>query len=268
MTMGVTGLLKASRALGGGSTGNASSPNPSGADPLEFHPVMDELTRLGEAAYREFTDRTPHMMDYFYEITPVNEIGYLNMGSRPSHRTKTDRSKYSVRAIPWVFAWAQSRQTLPAWFGLGTALEQWTGNQPERLATLRRMYREWPFFRTLLDNCQMSLSKAEMSIAHEYSKLCSDAGWAETIYLRIKDEHATTVRMVLDITQSGELLAENPSLALSLARRNPYLDPINQMQVAALVKSRAASDDAERAKWLTPLLRSINALASGMRNTG
>ena len=258
LTMGITGLLKATRSTSGATA----------AEPSQFFPVMDELARLGEEAYRDFTDRTPGVIDYFYESTPLNEIGYLNIGSRPSHRSKSDRSKYSVRAIPWVFAWAQSRQTLPAWFGLGAALEQWWGGDEERLQTLQRMYREWPFFRVLLSNSQMSLSKSEMSIAREYSKLCADKEMAERIFRRIGDEHQRGVKMALAVTQSSELMADNPALALSLARRNPYLDPINHIQVAALARTRLASGTDDNAAWLMPLLRSINALASGMRNTG
>ena len=258
LTMGITGLLKASKST----SGTALS------EPSEFFPIMDELAAIGEESYRDFTDRTPGVIDYFYESTPLNEIGYLNIGSRPSHRSKADRSKYSVRAIPWVFAWAQSRQTLPAWFGLGTALERWWGGDAKKLETLQRMYKEWPFFRVLLSNCQMSLGKAEMAIAHQYSKLCSDKSMAEAIYQRIGAEHERGVRAVLAVTQSKELMADNPTLALSLARRNPYLDPINHIQVAALARTRSADQSEDNAAWLTPLLRSINALASGMRNTG
>jgi phosphoenolpyruvate carboxylase len=259
LTMGVTGLIKASRCLAVVCT----------PDPPEFVAAMGELAQLGEQAYRDLTDHTPSFIDYFYEATPIGEIGQLNIGSRPSHRQKTDRSKYSVRAIPWVFAWAQARMTLPAWYGLGSALAAWRGSDPARLETLRAMYRSWPFFRALLGNSEMSLAKSEPSIAREYASLCEDEALAADIFGRILGEYERTTAEMLEITGGDQLLADNPPLARSLARRDPYLDPLNHVQVIALKRARAAGDDEEeRLRWMTPLLRSINALATGMRNTG
>jgi len=260
LTMGVTGLLKASRCM-------LVACTPDQPDDMA---VMDDLTRLGEASYRDLTDETPQFIDYFYEATPVSEIGLLNIGSRPSHRAKKDRSKYSVRAIPWVFGWGQSRQTIPAWFGLGTALEVWRGDDPAKLERLRAMYRDWPFFRGLLSNIEMSLSKCEMSITRQYADLCRDPAVAETIFALVTAEYRRARKQILDVTGTQELLEDNPRLALSLARRNPYLDPLNYIQVVSLRRYRQAGeeDPFERSRWLTPLLRSINALATGMRNTG
>ncbi|MGE5505032.1 MAG: phosphoenolpyruvate carboxylase [Actinomycetota bacterium] len=258
LTMGVTGLLKAARCLTVACT----------PDRPEHMAVMDQLAARGEEAYRALTDRTEHFIDYFYEATPVDEIALLNIGSRPSHRKKADRSKYSVRAIPWVFAWAQARQTLPAWYGLGAALKDWAAKDPDKVALLRQMYREWPFFRALLGNSQMSLSKSELSIGREYAALCEDPKVADDIFGRIAEEYHATVDSILEVAELAELLADIPSLARSLERRNPYLDPLNHIQVAALKRYRGAADEADRTVWLTPLLRSINALATGMRNTG
>jgi phosphoenolpyruvate carboxylase len=260
LTMGITGLLKASRCLTVSCT----------PDPADFVAAIDDLARLGEDAYRDLTDHTPNFIDYFYEATPLSEIGMLNIGSRPSHRKKADRSKYSVRAIPWVFAWAQARQTIPAWYGIGTALERWGGGDDKRWATLRAMYKDWPFFRALLGNSEMSLSKSELSIAHEYSALCEDPAVARDIFGRIAGEYLRTADQMLALKNQSELLEDNPHLALSLARRNPYMDPINHIQITALKRFRALSeeDGDERSRWLLPLLRSINALATGMRNTG
>ncbi len=259
LTMGMTGLLKASRCLA-----VACVP-----DPPDFVAAVGELARLGEESYRDLTDRTPSFIDYFYEATPIGEIGQLNIGSRPSHRQKADRSKYSVRAIPWVFAWAQARMTLPAWYGLGSALAAWRGNDPKRLEILRDMYRSWPFFRALLGNSEMSLAKSEPAIAHEYAALCDDPALARDIFGRILGEYDRTRAEMLAITDGAELLADNPPLSRSLARRDPYLDPLNHVQVIALKRARAAGDDEEeRLRWMMPLLRSINALATGMRNTG
>ena len=263
LTLGVTGLMKASRHL------IQAVP----ADPPEAAAVMTELARHGEAAYRELTERTPGFMDYFYEATPVTEIGRLNLGSRPSHRAQGDRSKYSVRAIPWMFGWGLSRHTLPGWFGIGAALAAWRGDDPERLALLQRLYRDWPFLRTLLDNSQMSLSKVEVGIAREYARLCETADTETSIYERFRAEYERTCREILAVAQAATLLEENPTLAKSLERRNPYLDPLNHIQVTLLPRYRQAARDhgadaPEAETWLRPLLRSINALAAGMRNTG
>lgn len=259
LSMGMTGLLKASTSLIRAQKQDCS----------DFLGIMDKLAEDGEAAFRGLTDRTPGFIDYFYEATPLNEIGLLNIGSRPSHRKKGDRSKASVRAIAWVFGWAQSRHTLPAWFGIGTALHNWRSNDPQRLAKLQRMYREWPFFRALLSNTQMALFKADMSIAARYAELAENRETADAIYRTIRDEHARTVTAVLDIAGATSLMQETPQLALSVARRNPYLDPLNHIQVVLLERCRDESlPQAERDSWLSPLLRSINAIAAGLRNTG
>ncbi len=257
--MGCTGLIKASLCV----------IRPPAEDREDYRRHMAELARLGERAYRELTDETPGFMDYFYEVTPVSEIGLLNIGSRPSHRSREDRSKESVRAIPWVFGWAQSRHTLPAWYGIGTALASWRGDDPDRLETLRAMYRDWPFFRALLSNTQMSLFKGEMTIAAEYTRLSRHPEQAQAIYGRIREEYQRTVLEVLEVAGLHDLLEENPPLALSLTRRNPYLDPLNHIQLTVLERYRNPDlPEEEREVWRDPLLRTINAIAAGMRNTG
>ncbi|ALP52452.1 phosphoenolpyruvate carboxylase [Candidatus Tenderia electrophaga] len=259
LTMGSTGLLKASRCIVQEVPG----------DHDEYLEIIDQLVRMGEGAYRDLTDDNPALLDYFYEATPVNEIGMMNIGSRPSHRKQGDRSKDSVRAIAWVFGWAQARHTLPAWYGIGTALAQWADNDEQRIATLRQMNRQWPFFRALLSNTQMALFKADMRIAQEYAQLCLDSDTSATIYGHVRDEYRQTVDTVLTVTDSDHLLDESPGLALSLARRNPYLDPLNNIQITLLKRYRdERQPEQERNIWLDPLLRSINAIAAGMRNTG
>jgi phosphoenolpyruvate carboxylase len=257
LSMGITGLLKASCFL--------VRPEPvSGARESD----AAALARVGEDAYRRLTEGSPGFLDYFYEATPVDAIGLMNIGSRPSHRAKADRSKDSIRAIPWVFGWAQSRHTLPAWYGIGTALQALRTGRPGGLETLQAMYRDWPFFRSMLSNTEMSLFKADLQLAREYAALCGDAEAAERFYRDIAGEHERTLREVLAVSGKGHLLAENPTLALSLTRRNPYLDPLNHIQIVLLRRYRAAATDEERERWLDPLLRSINAIAAGMRNTG
>lgn len=259
LTVGSTGLLKASRYL----------VQPAPAERPDFQEVMDALSNAGEQAYRHFTEETPGFLDYFYEATPLSEIALLNLGSRPSHRNKRDRSKASVRAIAWVFAWAQSRHTLPAWYGLGSALESWRDGQPARLAKLQHMYREWPFFRALLSNIQQSLEKADMDIAAEYAALVENQAQARVIFNMVRDEYQRTVQQILQVAGVPQLLEENPTLARSLQRRRAYLEPLNHIQLSLLTRYRDEYfADVERERWLDPLLRSINAIAAGQRNTG
>ncbi len=256
--MGVTGLLKAS---------TTALAQIDVRYPQEYLDGMSRIAADGEKSYRALIGM-PGFIDYFYETTPVTEIGLLNMGSRPSHRKKADRSLGSIRAIPWVFGWAQSRHTLPAWYGIGTALRDFIGSAPAGLDQLRIMYREWPFFRGLLSNVQMALTKADMEISEEYARLC-DHPDTMTIYRAIADEFALTVEWVKQVAQIETLLEDNPTLALSLSRRRPYIDPINHIQVRLLKRYRSESVwESEQNSWLTPLMRSINAIASGMRNTG
>ncbi|MDI1276964.1 phosphoenolpyruvate carboxylase [Methylobacter sp.] len=259
LTMGVTGLLKASVSL----------VQPVAEDRPEDLAVMGELARIGEHGYRELTERTDGFLDYFYEATPVGEIGQLNIGSRPSHRKKKDRSKQSVRAIAWVFSWAQSRQTFPAWYGIGASLATWCADKPERLEKLRTMYRGWPFFRNLLSNAQMALSKSDMSIANEYAGLCQTPETGKLIHSLIAGEYRRCEDWILDIADAKQLLEENPMLAASLNRRNAYLGPLNYIQAALLRRVRAAGEEnPAESSWMQPLLRTINAIAAGMRNTG
>ncbi|MBT9539657.1 phosphoenolpyruvate carboxylase [Thiobacillus sp.] len=256
--MGVTGLMKASA--------TALAQNEV-RYPQQYLDWMRDMAAAGEVAYRALI-ATPGFIDYFYESTPVTEIGLLNIGSRPSHRKKADRSLGSIRAIPWVFGWAQSRHTLPAWFGIGSALSGFIARQPDGLAQLQTMYREWPFFRGLLSNVQMALSKADMEIAEEYARLCEHPN-TMAVYRVIADEFGSTVAGVKQVAQIEALLEENPSLSRSISRRRPYIDPINHIQVRMLKRYRSGSVwESEQDTWLTPLKRTINAIAAGMRNTG
>ena len=259
LTMGVTGLMKASRNL----------IEPARPPKDEHLHIMAQLAEHGETAYRDLIDNTEGLLDYFYETTPVQEIGLMNIGSRPSHRSKGDRSKSSIRAIPWVFGWAQSRHTLPAWYGIGAALESYRQSAPGNLKTLQAMYQEWPFFRALLSNAQMALTKAEMKTAEEYVELAVDQENAQKIFASIRQEFGRTVEQVLTVAKIDSLMGETEALALSLSRREPYLGPLNHIQIALIKRHRDESiDEEERSQWLSPLLRSINAIAAGMRNTG
>ena len=258
LSMGVTGLMKASLGVIG-----------RGDDVRDHSKTFKELATLGENSYRDLIYNTPGALDYYYESTPVTEIGLLNIGSRPSHRKHKDRSLGSIRAIPWVFGWAQSRHTLPAWFGIGSAIEQWCGDSDEKRQYLRDMYQECPSFRALLSNSQMALIKANMKIAEEYATLCEDPEIEKRIFNIINNEYNKTIKQILDISNCTELMEENPTIALSIERRDPYLDPLNHIQMTLIERTRSEDISAEeKALWLDPLLRSINAIAAGMRNTG
>ncbi|MCP4768695.1 MAG: phosphoenolpyruvate carboxylase [Gammaproteobacteria bacterium] len=259
LTMGITGLMKASMGSLPG--------NPENFD--EFHAPMQQLSDHSEACYRELTDQTAGFFEYFYETTPVSEIGLMNIGSRPSHRRKGDLSKASVRAIPWVFGWSMSRTTMPAWYGVGYAIASWVKGDPDRLEQLRSMNRHWPFFAAMISNLQMSLFKSDMRIALDYSKLCDDRKLADGIYHMLHEENQRSIEGVLQVAGIETLLADDAVLELSLTRRDPYLDPLAYLQVDLLRKYRDESQsEADRMQWQAALLSSINGIAAGLRNTG
>ncbi|MCL4163583.1 UNVERIFIED_CONTAM: hypothetical protein GTU68_053322, partial [Idotea baltica] len=225
--VGMTGLLKSSTSL-------VKKHGPYQANYLD---AMAQLATSGEAHYRVLTDDTEGFQDYFYENTPVQEIGLLNIGSRPSHRKAVVRSKSSIRAIPWVFGWAQARHTLPGWYGIGTALAAFR-EQENGEALLTEMYQKWPFFRALFSNVQMALSKARMGTAQEYSALWSDQERSQAIFSTIRDEYELTVTEVLRLSEQQQLMESTPMLSYSLERREPYLDPLNHIQLSLLKRHR------------------------------
>jgi phosphoenolpyruvate carboxylase len=259
LTMGITGLLKASSHLIKGLS----------SDWNQTHDIMTVLAESSEKHYRQLTERTPGFLDYFYDVTPVRQLGRLNIGSRPTHRQANESSKESIRAISWVFGWGQIRHTLPGWYGIGSALEAWRSHDPARLGTLRTLYRQWPFFRSLLSNTQMVLAKADMTIAGEYAQLCRNAQQGAMIFSMVQEEYQRTVKQVLDIIGAETLLQEDLALALSISRRHPYLEPLNHIQVTLLQRLRTSPEhETPHAIWQPILLRSINAIAAGLRNTG
>ena len=225
---------------------------------------MELMSQKGEEHYRELTDNTPGLIDYFYEATPVQELGQLNIGSRPSHRNTGDRSKQSIRAIPWVFGWSLSRHTLPAWYGLGSAIKQVLDNDEKNLSLLQNMYKKWPYFNVLLDNIRMALAKADLNIAKDYSELAEDQKSAKIIIDKIEREYHLAKKLLLKITGTSELLSALSPISLSIHRRMPYLDPLNYIQVKLLKECRKNNNQ----DLFDPLLRSIHAIAKGMKNTG
>jgi phosphoenolpyruvate carboxylase len=213
---------------------------------------------------------TPRFMEFWREATPLDEISRLRIGSRPTTRRGGTLNVSHIRAIPWVFSWMQSRFNLPGWYGLGTALQAYRSHHAEALTELRAMYAKWPFFRALLDNTEMSLLKADMGIAALYVELVSDRALADELFARIHDEYARTCAMVLDVTGHAELMDADPVIQRSVHLRNPYVDPLNYIQVEMLRRLRALAnqDGAEVEALREVVVMTINGIAAGLRNTG
>jgi phosphoenolpyruvate carboxylase len=234
-------------------------------EPAEaFYQAMGRLSELAYRAYRRLVYETPGFTDYFRQSTPIAEIFNLNIGSRPASRTQSSRIE-DLRAIPWVFSWAQCRLMLPGWYGFGSAVEAWSQDNPDGLALLQRMHRAWPFFRSLLSNMDMVLAKSDLAIASRYAKLVTDEDLSDRIFGRIKEEWLLTRRHLLAITGQERLLADNPLLRRSIHNRFPYLDPLNHLQIDLLRRYRAGETDeaVRRGIHLT-----INGIAAGLRNSG
>jgi phosphoenolpyruvate carboxylase len=204
-------------------------------------------------------------VDYFRATTPLNEISELNIGSRPASR-KTSTRIEDLRAIPWVFSWAQCRVMLPGWYGFGSAVSAFVERRgAEGEALLGRMWREWPFLRTMLSNLDMLLAKADFSVAARYKELLPDAQLGDAIFKRLEDEFERTSRALFTITGADAFLVSNPPLARSIRNRVPYLDPLNYLQLETLRRYRAGDTD-QRLKNAIHI--SINGLATGLRNSG
>ncbi|PWB84334.1 MAG: phosphoenolpyruvate carboxylase [Methylocystaceae bacterium] len=235
------------------------------APPPEFLDVAEQLSQWGMDAYRGLVYDTPDFVDYFFASTPISEIASLNIGSRPASR-KPSRKIEDLRAIPWSFSWGQARLALPGWYGFGSSIARFLeGDGGERLELLRRMYREWPFFRTLLSNIDMILSKTDLSIARHYAALVPDRALADRIFAEIEAEWTRAGDALEKITGSTERLADNPALARSLQHRFPYIAPLNYLQVELIRRWRGGEtgDDIRQG-----ILMSINGVAAGLRNTG
>jgi phosphoenolpyruvate carboxylase len=230
----------------------------------QFHGVMDELSQRAFNAYRGLGYETPGFTTYFRQSTVVSEIASLNIGSRPASRKASERIE-DLRAIPWVFSWAQCRLMLPGWYGFGSAVDGWLAENPDGLATLRRMLKSWPFFQSLLSNMDMVLAKTDLAIASRYAELVGDGELRERIFGRIVAEWQLTRRHLLAILEQDDFLADNPMLKRSLQLRAPYMDPLNHLQVELLKRHRAGDGDERVARGIHI---TINGIAAGLRNSG
>lgn len=252
LTVGITGALKA--------TSTRFSTNPS--ELADYETLIARLADSCEQRYRALTDHTEGLYDFFASATPIKEISLLNIGSRPSHRKAGTPTKQTIRAIPWVFAWSLARFTLPAWFGVGSALAE---IKPEEEAKIAKMLDDWAFFRAFISNIEMGFAKTEPSIASAYAQLCGDEALRDKIMEAFTTEYELTKKQFNRILRQNQLLEHQPQLSASLQWRDAYLDPLNYMQICLLQRSRAepSSPNIE-----DPLIRSINAISAGLRNTG
>jgi phosphoenolpyruvate carboxylase len=229
--------------------------------------AMEPIAAAGRRAYRELVYDDPDFLSYFRAATPVGEFGRLRIGSRPASRRQSNRIE-DLRAIPWVFSWMQSRHTLPGWYGLGAALSSFVDGDPERLELLRAMYANWPFFKTLLDNAQLIIAKADLVIAQRYAALVPDQELAERMVTTITAEYQRTVAIIREVAMITEILDAQPVLQRAIRRRNPYVDPLSYIQIEALRRLRAAPAEADQEGLETAVLMSINGIAVGLKNTG
>jgi phosphoenolpyruvate carboxylase len=246
--------------------------HPTKSAPKAFLDAADEISAASFKAYRKLVYETPGFTDYFFAATPIREIAELNIGSRPASR-KATRAIEDLRAIPWSFSWGQCRVALPAWAGFGSAIEAFVGDGPQRKARvdlLRRMDKQWPFFRALLSNLDMVLAKSDLRIAARYVDLVEDKRAARRIFAAIRAEWERAHAALTLITGETKRLQSNPALARSIEHRFPYLDPLNHLQVELLRRYRQRRDTDpdtfERVKRGIHL--SINGVAAGLRNTG
>jgi len=240
----------------------------------QFESTMEALSALAYRAYRRLVYETEGFADYFFAATPIAEIAELNIGSRPASRPRADKTSRRIedlRAIPWGFSWGQCRLLLPGWYGFGSAVEAWLGERPkvapQRLALLRRMAREWPFFATLLSNMDMVLAKTDLGVGSRYAGLVTNARLRKAVFGAIEAEHALALRHLLSILGQTTNLQRNPMLANSIRARFPYIDPLNHLQVELIRRYRADAESLdERARRAIHI--SINGIAAGLRNTG
>jgi len=249
----------------------SSGRRPSYEKEAEWAAIMEELSVAAYTQYRSLVEK-PTFVRYFHEATPIDHVDQLNIGSRPARRKKTE-AIFDLRAIPWVFAWTQSRVNLPSWYGVGTALTNWVADErdgmspAERLSSLREIYKTWPFFRTVVDNIQVGLAKADIAIAQLYAGL-TDETLQEEIFQDLAAEFERTCAIVLSITESAELLDNEQWLQRSIRLRNPYVDPLNYIQVALLRELRKEEPIPNRERLQAGVVLSVNGIAAGLQNVG
>ncbi|MBD3275605.1 MAG: phosphoenolpyruvate carboxylase, partial [Candidatus Marinimicrobia bacterium] len=231
--------------------------------------IAEELSEKALSAYRELVDHES-FIQYFRQASPISEIEALPIGSRPSRRSGQE-SLDDLRAIPWVFSWTQNRHFIPAWYGVGTAFEVEEQEPDVDWDVYREMYAGWPFFKAIIDNAILALSKADMTIGRKYTRLKEEGSDCDTIFAMVMEEYKRTKSALLHITGMDELLEDTPWLKRSIEVRNPYVDPLNVIQISSLRRLRNIPDEEAEEGLITlkDLIRlTIYGIAAGMRNTG
>ena len=234
------------------------------AHPAGWEEAIEEMSQQAYRSYRENIADNPDILEYFEQATPVNELDTARIGSRPARRSKGRRLE-DLRAIPWVFGWMQSRHAVPAWFGVGHALEIFSDQAEGNDQLLRQMARGFPIFSDLLRNVELGMAKADLGIAREYSTLVKNPALRKRVFSMLEDEFLRTRRMILRITGQRELLARNRVLARSIRLRNPYVDPMSLIQVELLRRKQQGQKTSDLEY---PLGATINGIAAGLHNTG
>lgn len=243
----------------------------------EWERTMATLSQTAFHAYRSLIYETPELRTYYQQATPIEHISRMNVGSRPSSRKGGDRVE-DLRAIPWVFAWTQSRHNLPGWYGVGSALHDFIADSESNLERLRVMYRRWVFFRSLIDNAQLSIGTADMSVARLYAELVEDEAVRDKVYTAIVAEYERTREALLRITEQDQLLDSSPVLQRSILLRNPYVDPLHCLQVRMMkewrqdfaqeVESTLDEFSPAARRQLEGIFQTINGIAAGVQSTG
>ena len=229
----------------------------------EFRSSMDKIVTESNEIYKKLVFDNPHFLDYFLQATPIKEISKLNIGSRPASRKKLSDFS-SLRAIPWVFSWSQSRVMFPGWYGVGSAFKHFIDADPSHLKELRMMYEGWPFFHALLSNVDMVLSKSNMEIAKQYAELCQDEK-TKSVFDIIYQEWKLTKEIILQIEGHDDFLNDAPNLKNSLAARMPYFNILNYIQLEMLKRDRK---EEIQGVFQSIIPITINGVASGLRNSG
>jgi phosphoenolpyruvate carboxylase len=233
----------------------------------EWVAMMDTLAEAGLRAYRGLVYEQPAFVSYFREATPIDQVADLRIGSRPAKRKGGERIE-DLRAIPWVFSWTQSRHGLPGWYGLGSALAD-VLRDPAGAAMLKAMHREWPFFRSLIDNAQMGLGRSDRAVARLYAGLVDSGDLRHQVFGAVLAEWDRAERGIFAVTGTSEVLEDAPILRRSIRLRNPYVDPMSFVQVMTLRRLRALGDDDLQRDAVRDLVAlCVNGIAAGLQNTG
>jgi phosphoenolpyruvate carboxylase len=226
--------------------------------------AMETMSADAFAFYRKHIAENPEVLEYFEQATPVNELENARIGSRPARRA-ANRSLEDLRAIPWVFGWMQSRHAVPAWFGVGHALDRFTARSPAHSQLLREMMHAFPLFASMIRSVEIAMAKADFAIARLYADLVTDPALRDRVFGMLRQEFECTRQLILAVTGQKELLEKNPVLSRSVRLRNPYVDPLSLIQVDLLRRKRAATADPSLDYAIGA---TMNGIAAGLHNTG